>query len=112
MDDDDDDNPFVGTWVSSVTDGASRTIIMHKDLTWEFHQSASGDVDGDTKGTYTYKGKTANAVALQLYMQAVGGWLSTEGQPAEVITVTSEILDDGKLQVTAYDGTFTYIQTK
>jgi hypothetical protein len=109
MDDDDDDNPFVGTWVSSVTDGASRTIIMHKDLTWEFHQSASGDAMYDTRGAYTYKGQAATAIASEIYM---GSWVSTDGQPANIITVTAEIQNDGKLQVTAYDGTFLYTQTK
>jgi hypothetical protein len=102
-----DDNPFAGTWESTVVDGASRKIIMNKDLTWEFHQSTSGDAQGDTRGTYTYTGKKATAIASEIYM---GTWVSTEGQPANVITVTAEIQDDGTLKVTAYDGTFTYIK--
>ncbi|MDR0721482.1 MAG: hypothetical protein LBF75_01635 [Treponema sp.] len=102
----DDDNPFAGTWESTVADGVSRKIIMNNDLTWEFHQTASGDAQGDTRGTYTYDGKTATAIASELYTGTA--WVSTEGQPANVITVTAEIQDDGKLKVTAYDGTFTY----
>jgi hypothetical protein len=104
-DSDDEETPFAGTWESAVTDGVSRTIIMNRDLTWEFHQSTSGDAMGDTKGTYTYSGKTATAVATEIYM---GTWMSTEGQPADMITVTAEIQNDGKLNVTAYDGTFMY----
>jgi hypothetical protein len=105
LDDDDDDNPFAGTWESTVTDGENRIIIMNKDLTRSFHQSAGGDAQGDTRGSYAYDDKTATAIASEIYM---GTWMDTTGQPAELITVTAEIQDDGKLEVTAYDGTFMY----
>jgi hypothetical protein len=104
MDAGDDDNPFVGTWESTATAGVS--ITMNKDLTWEFHQSTSGDTQGDTRGTYTYNGKKATAIATELYM--AGTWMSTAGQPENVITSTSEIQNDGKLQVITFEGTFMY----
>ena len=106
-----ENNPFVGSWLSTANDQQYRKIIMKSDLTWEFHQSEVGDTDMDTKGTYTYTGKTASAIATHLYMTTGGGWVSTDGQPAEVITVTSKILTNGSLEVTAYDGTFTYTKS-
>ena len=104
MDAGDDDNPFVGIWESTATAGVS--ITMNKDLTWEFHQSTSGDTQGDTRGTYTYNGKKATAIATELYMS--GTWMSTAGQPENIITSTSEIQNDGKLQVITFEGTFMY----
>jgi hypothetical protein len=59
-------------------------------------QVDGGDAQGDTRGTY----------ASELYTGTA--WMSTEGQPANVITVTAEIQNDEKLQVTACDGTFMY----
>jgi hypothetical protein len=100
------ENPFAGTWVSAVQDGISRKIIMKDDKTWEFHQSETGDTAMDTRGTYSYQGQTATALATELYME--GSWVSTAGQPTNVITVTATIQNDGKMEVTAYDGTFTY----
>jgi hypothetical protein len=101
-----DENPFEGTWMSTVSDGINRKIIMKNDGTWEFHQSDSGDTAMDTRGTYTYTGIKATAIASEIYME--GQWMSTSGQSTEMITVTAEIQTDGKLKVTAYDGTFTY----
>jgi hypothetical protein len=43
-----DYNPFVGTWLSTATDGQYRKIIMKSDLTGELHQSQTGNVDTDT----------------------------------------------------------------
>jgi hypothetical protein len=104
MDADDDDNPFTGTWESTSAAGVS--IVMNNDLTWRFHQSTSGDTQGDTRGTYTYNGKKATAIASELYMG--GAWVSTDGQPENVITSTSELQDDGTLKITTFEGTFTY----
>ena len=109
MDADDDDNPFVGTWESTATAGVS--ITMNKDLTWEFHQSTSGDTQGDTRGTYTYNGKKATAIASEIYM---GSWIETEPLitagtiTTDMITSTSEIQNDGRLQVITFEGTFMY----
>jgi hypothetical protein len=99
-------NPFAGTWVSTISDDISRKIIMKNDATWEFHQSETGDTAMDTRGTYSYQGKTATAIATELYINE--SWVSTKGQDASVITVTAIIKSDGRMEVTAYDGTFTY----
>jgi hypothetical protein len=104
MDADDDDNPFAGTWEN--TDNAGVHIIMNNNGTWEFHQSTNGNTEGDTKGTYSYKNNTSTSVATHIYMGEQ--WISTEGQPENIITSTAEIQNDGKLKITTFEGTFTY----
>jgi hypothetical protein len=108
-----EDNPFAGTWVSTVTgDGFNRTIVMTDLGTWQFNHKAGSDTAGDTKGTYTYNGKTATATASQIYISST--WMDAltiieaEQATVEQLTVTAEIQSDGKMKVTAFDGTFTY----
>jgi hypothetical protein len=112
---DGNNNLFVETWVSTAEDGEYPRIIMKSDLTWEFHQSASGDTMGDTRGTYTYTGNNATAIALEIYM---GAWMETAELPEaaipegltleDMITSSAEIQSDGILTLTTFEGSFTY----
>jgi hypothetical protein len=79
--------------------------------TWQFKHNAGSDTAMDTKGTYTYNGKTATATASQIYIST---WMDAltiieaEQATVEQLTVTAEIQSDGKMKVNEGGVFYTY----